>query len=676
MERAKAGARAWQMAHAHETSLAWRHYMALRGAAAYSAVGLGDLFENLSPYDGPNLNGRRRGRRNGVYGGWGTQIKERHAQASMLTLAEKLTGLDEPKLQLVGTDLEWEKRRQGIWADRFSEGCMHQMQGSFRDTWDVARHGFLLAGSSTGTVAARTEPDYVSKRVRTQLRSTLQTFIDPGDMANGQPLSFFDITWENPEYMCEDPRFTAAQRDQIWKASVIPPQHVAGNYDGAVFGTRMVKWLSAWRMPFGTFKGREAVFVDGGDPIIWEDWDRPRPPLAFFGMNRCLGESFWSQNLIEIMLDPLADAEDIDDIIKNTMAKTSQTNIIADGTTKLPKEAMNAKDVQVFRFDSKKGEKAPQVDKPGILHPDYFNHRDRKIAIARQLSGIPDMHITSESPGGTDSGRAKRLEASLLPERFAKILRGWRNWVACSIGGDQIRAARMIGKVEPNWQVTWPGADFDAKVPVKVLDLDDSLYEIREYAVSEQKNTPQERAQYAQELFANKQIDGSQLDMILNGIYDVPKETKESSTQQKLLAMIVDDILHCDQKFVANENQYMAERYTPPDPWIDPPSALSQVIPQYRQAMIDGVPQNRRNLLRRLVTDILQIKSNNDKAEAMANAKVTVQATPQQAFPSGGPEQALPPGPGPGATAQPMQGAPGAPGAPAPLNVGGQPGLA
>jgi hypothetical protein len=680
----KASQRVWQYVDKYESGLSWRHYMALRGAAAYSSVGLADMFENLSPYDGPAGNTwQRKGRKAFLYGGWGTKVNEAHARAAVETIVEKLTGLGEPKTQMVGTDLEWELRRQGIWADRFIEGNMHLPQQPFLDTWDLARQGLLISFCSTGTVAARVEPDYVTKRVRTQLRSTLNTFIDPGDVANGNPLSYFDITWENPEYMIEDIRYQGAKnawkRDAIWKACEVPPQHNAGNYDGATFGTRMVKVVSAWRMPFGKFEGREAVFVKGSPAILWEDWEYPEPPLAFFRCNRCIGETFWGENFIEIMLNPLQDAEDIDDIAKRTMALTSQTNIALDGTTTTPAAMVNAKDVNFWRYDSKKNEKPPQIEKPGLLHGDYFNWRDRKIAIARELSGVPDMHLTSQSPGGTDSGRAKRLEASLLPERFARKLRNWNHWIAVEIATRQIRAARDIGEVEPNWQVTWPGADFDAKVSVKVLNIDETQFQLRPYAVSEQKNTPQERAAYAQELFDKKQISASQLSLILDGIYDTPKETKDTNeSQRKLLARSMDDILHSDAKIVADENAYIGDRYTPPDPWTDPPSAIAQILPVYRQAMVDGVPQNRRNLLKRLIEDILAIQQQNAKDATMANASVSMKTTPGEAFPSAGqPGMVAPagaPGPAPAPTDLGLGGAMG--GAPAPINAGGPMGIA
>jgi hypothetical protein len=671
MEPTKAAGEVARYVDKHERTLGWRHRMAQRGALAYSGAALGNLFDGLQPFDMPRISERKR-TSDSPFGGWRNLQSEQHARAVCMTLTQKLTA-EEPKTQLVGTDLEWEKRRQGVWADRFIEGNFHLQQGTFRDTWNLARHGFLLAACATGTVCARTEPDYVSKRVRTQLRSTLNTFVDPGDWANGQPLSFFDITWENPDYLVEDERFRGS-RDDIWRASKIPPQHEQSDELG--LDTKMVKMVSCWRMPFGKQKGRQAVFI-GGKKVMWEDWSHPEPPLAFYRMNRVLDpSSFWAENFIEIMVAPLQDAEDIDDLVKNTMSRTSQTILSLDGTTSAPQSMLNARDVVAFRYDSKKGEKPPNVEKPGLLHSDYFAWRDQKISKAYALAGVSEMHAASHIDGANRSGRSIRLEAALLPERFAENLRDWRNWIAIDIAKNTIRAARQIGEVEPNWQVTWPGADFDAKVSVKVLDIDETIYELRPYAVSERKNTPADRAETAQEMFDRGQITQEQLSVILGGVYDTPKEDKVASAQRRYVAKVADEMLHGDEKVIRDTDRYMVEKYLPPPPWIDPPSALAQVLPQYLEAYISGVPQNRRSLLKRFVDDIWALYLKQQDEDAMRkSASTSVQATPGQAFPNAGGDLGTPTagiGAPVSAAAAPAGGAAPMP----PTNVGGMPGVA
>jgi len=665
MEPDKAAQEMQQRVEKFERGTTWRHAMAARGAAAYGNRGT-ELFGPLGPGDGVRRSKRSRS------GGWGSKHRWNVARAVCETFAEKLTGLDEPKTQMVATDAEWEIRRQGVWADRFIEGNMHEPAGNFIDGWDLARHGFLLAAVSTGTVAARIEEDYVAKRVRTQLRSTLNTFIDPADVANGQPLTFVDVTWENPEYLVEDERFKK-HADWIMKCADVPPHHRGQDESGPFFGTPMVKLVSAWRLPFGKFEGRDARFV-GGKSVHWDDWKFPTPPLAFFGMNRCIGDSFWAENFIEIMMSALEQADDVAATAENTMRRSSQTLNIYDSRATSPSEWLNAKDVVSLGYDGEKGS-APKIEKPGLLHSDYFAWMDRNIDMAKFLAGVPDMHILGQSPGGTDSGRAKRLEASLLPERHAKKQRNWRHWVAVDCAKLFLRAARRIGEREPDWQVTWPGQDFDAKVDVGVLDIDATQYVLRPYAVSEQKNTPADRAQAAQEMLDREEITNEQYSIIVNGAYDVPRESRGFSVQRRYVAMVLDEILYSDEDVIADENRYMAERYMPPTPWMDPAAARQQANEIYTQAMIDRVPQNRRNLMRRFLEDcdalIMKKTQETGATNAAQNATMSVEGDMSSLLGAG-----LAPAAGTADAAAAIPPGPGAAPPGAPVNVGGLPAVA
>jgi hypothetical protein len=667
----------WAMVKAHESHTGWRQHMAMRGAQAYTGAGLGDLFEGMR-FENPMSESSHRRRQKKLFG---SKDSEQHARAICVTVKEKLFGMDEPKTQLVATDAEYEVKRQGVWADRFIEGTYHLEQGVYRDFWDLARHAALLSFCSTGTAAIRTEPDFVAKRVRNQLRSTLCTFIDPADYGSGRPLSYFDVTWESPEYLCEDERFKGKE-DLIWKAADVPRHLNQGAYDGgATFGTPMVKLVTCWRLPFGSFKGRKAVFVGcnsgSEDWLLWDDWKFPEPELMFFRCERAIHDPFWGENMIDIALDPLRDAEEIDTKAKLTMDRTSQTYMSLDGNASGPASLLNAKDVVALRYSSAKGEKPPEIVKPGILNGDYFDWQARKIALAHELTGVSLMHQAGEVQGaaGHRSGRSIRLEASMLPERFADKLRSWRNWVAVDCAKNHIRAAQQIGERDPDWQVTWPGADFDAKVPVKALEIDMNDYSMRPYAVSEQKGTPAERADFAQELYDRGEINDAQLTTILEGLYDTKKETKASTAERAYVSRVIDEILHGEDEIVGDERIYMRDHYIPPDPWNDPDSMLAIAAPRYTQAKIDRVPQNRRSLLRRFLEDIWALKQQKIREESIANASVNVAAQSAVDPLAGGGMPALPPG-GP-APLPPELGAPPAlPGAPGPaLNAPGAPGL-
>lgn len=626
MEPADAAKYMVQRVDAHERHDSWRRAMAARGTAAFTGAGMEGLWDGLPVGDVVRATRKR-------WGGYGSKARWNFAKAIAETYCEKLTGSEQPKTQMVTTDASWEDHRSAVWYDRFIEGSFHEEQGMFQDVWDLCRHGFKLQGVATGTVAARIEPDYVGKRVRTELRSTMNTFIDPADVVRGVPLTYVDVTWENPEYMLADKdRYGSDRvRDIIWKSAEVPQHLSLQGCTDARWETPMVKVVTAWRMPFGDFEGRRAQFI-GHEWVDWDDWKFETPPLAFFRADRTLS-GFWGMNFIEQMLGALEIVDKVNGKVEQAMEKLSDTWILSDIRSKTTGKVLQAKNVAVIEWDSQQNGQKPEIVHNDMIAEQYLRWQQTNLEMAHRLTGIDEMHVDSASQHGAESGKSKRLEAALLPERHAKSLRGYRQWVAVDCAKRYAAAAREIGKRVPNWQVTWPGHDFAARVGVSALNLDEKKFTMRPYAVSEIKNTPVDRAAAAEEMFERGEITSEQRQIIINGAYDVPKQSQETSVQRRFVSKVLDHILHCDKKLVANEAQYMSEHYMAPYPWIGAEEATVQAVDIYAQAMIDGVPQNRRRLLRRFIEDLAKMIANKVPPASEGMNANTATAGPVQPWP-------------------------------------------
>lgn len=591
----------------------WRHEMAARGAGIYSSIYGGNLFDSL-PFDT-----YRKSRKGGRWG----KHRLNHGRAIVQTMTAKIAGLDEPKSQQVTTDASWEEKRQAVWADRFVEGNYHEQQGSFQNIWDLGRHGFNLAGAATGTVGMRVEPDFIFKRVSHQLRSTLNTWIDPHDRANGRPLTTVDVTWENPEILAEDPRWKKHKDWILESAEDVPPHlQTEGEID---FGTKLVRVVTAWRCPFGSFKGREARIVKG-KPIQWDDYEHDQPRIAFFRMARCLGDDFWSENLLESVMWALDTANDVTEMTERAMRLLSGMLVAYDKRSIDKKDLLNAKDVTMLGYDGTKGGPPASLAMP-IVDGSRQAFKDELIRAVHEILGVDQMHTAGQRPEGMTSGRGVRMVAALFSERHSPIQRNWRHWIAVDTAHLNVFAAREIGQHEPDWQVTWPGQDFDAKVSVSALDaVADKKYTRRPYAVSEQKNTPGDRAELANELVQGGTISPEQAAMIVSSTFDTPKETKGQSTQRRFFAKLIDQALHAEEDDLRDPN-YWAAKYQSPPPWIKPEPGMVQVFDAYLQAMIDDVPQFRRNVLKRTLEELDWMIASASRQETLAqNTNVSVEA--------------------------------------------------
>lgn len=613
----------------NQAKCSWRHEMAARGAQIYTSIYGGNLFDSL-PFDTyRRAGGKRR---------WGKH-RLNHGRAIVQTMTAKIAGLDEPKSQQVTTDATWEEKRIAVWQDRFIEGNYHEQQGTFQNLWDLGRHGFTLAGASTGTVGIRVEPDFVFKRVNHQLRSTLNTWIDPHDRAGGRPLTTVDVTWENPEVLAEDPRWKK-HVDHIWRSAEEPPPHMRLE-DEVDFGTKLVKVITAWRLPFGAFKGREARIV-GGKAIQWDDYEADQPRIAFFRMARCLGDEFWSENLLESVMWALDTANNITEQTERALRLLSGMMVAYDKRAVAQKDIVNAKDVTMLPYDGEKGA-APQAVSIPLVDGSRSQFKDELVRAAHEILGVDQMHTAGQRPEGMTSGRGVRMVAALFSERHSPIQRNWRHWIAVDTANLNVAAAREIGQHDPEWQVTWPGQDFDAKVPVSVLERNsENKYARRPYAVSEQKNTPGDRAELANELVQAGTISPEQGAIIVSTTFDTPSETKGQSTQRRFFAKLIDLALHAEEEDL-RDPAFWAMKYQSPPPWIDPALGMKQVFDAYLEAMIDDVPQFRRNILKRTLEELDWMIASAERQKAMtSNVRTNVNVDATMGDMTGGAPPALP----------------------------------
>lgn len=633
----------------------WRHQMAARGAMVYSAsLGTqahGGLFQSL-PFDAYQ--------RNSANKKWGKH-RWNHGRSAMQTIVAKIAGLDQPKSQNVTTEASWEEKAQAVWADRFVEGNFHERQGQWQDIWDLARHGMLLSCASTGNVGIRVEPDFVFKRVSHMLRSTLNTYVDRFDCGpDGSPLSTFDVTWENPEVLAEDPRWKdgplgAGARDHILKSADVCPRHLRPE-DEPDFDTQLVKVITSWRLPFGKFRGREARFV-GGRCIQWDDYEHDQPRIALFRASPRLGDPFWSENLLESVLWCIDTANDVVTSAERAMRLLSGVLVAYDTDSTPSKGVQNAKDVSLLKYSSNKGE-APRILTTPIVDPSRMNFAKDNIEQAMEILGINQMHTRGQQPAGLHSGRAVRMVAALFSERHSILQRRWRHWLGVDTAKLNVAAALEIGEHEPDWQVTWPGQDFDAKVSVEALrSIREKKYEMRPYVVSEQKNTPADRAEMANEMLANGQISNEAHAQLIQRTLDTPAATKGQSSQRRFFAKLIDEALHAKESEVTDPD-YWATKYTSPPPWIRGPQAaeaMDQVFRAYMDAVTDEVPQYRRDVLKRTLEELdwrLQEDARKEALMGNVQTRVSVDAGPEML---GGPTAEVP---SDGA----IEGAPGAPG--------------
>lgn len=546
----------------------------------------------------------------------------------METYVARIGAVDAPKPALMVTDGDWELKRRVTLNARLLEAEYDQRQGPWPNLHALAHHGLRLS-CVTGTVAAKIYPWPEEDRVVVELHDTLDMFLDDTELTYGQPRTFGEVTWWPPY------RLTANYPEHSTK--ILEAVEARTDRGGLVFNGRtsraeLVPVWEAWAVKCGDVKGRHLLTLRDGTILLDEDWDETEPPFAFLTPNPSLS-GFWGIPMMNVVYEEILKVNEI--LQRCDEAHThspKQIHYVVESDLVDVNEILDVDTITVVKL------KNPNA-KPVIENPAPFNRIDLELlhehenGIARIL-GISEAASAARREPGLPSAAAQREAASRFDDRFATVHRAYVQWVAVDIGRHLLKAQRKLYEQNTAFTRRWTGEFFSKDIEAKdLLDLDLESLHVQVKPVSERKNTPEERVQYAEELLEKGAIPFEAYLACLEN-YDVPGETRVIKTQRRWVAWQIDRWLMADDD-ERNEPGF----YQGPRPWMRGVDAMTQVIDALMEAELSEAPQDRLQYFLDFIAEL--------------SAQLAQQVNPPQApqAPLGAP--------------QPMQGAAG-------MNVGAQ----
>jgi hypothetical protein len=233
--------------------------------------------------------------------------------------------------------------------------------------------------------------------------------------------------------------------------------------------------------------------------------------------------------------------------------------------------------------------KSPQYQ-PTVENPAPFNRIDLELlaeherGIARTL-GIDEMHSGAKAEPGLPSAVAQREAASRFDDRASAGHRAYIQWVAVDMARHLLKAQRALYEANHAFKRKWTGEMFSKEIEAKdIIDLDFEALQVRIKPISEKKNTPEERVQYAQELAEQGAIPFEAYMAVLEH-YDTPGETRVIKTQRRWVAWQI------DQWLMTRDDDPV--QYQSPRPWMRKSDALVQVVDALMEAELNDVPADR-----------------------------------------------------------------------------------
>ncbi len=382
----------------------------------------------------------------------------------------------------------------------------------------------------------------------------------------------------------------------------------------------------AWHLGEGKGKkGRHVICIDGAT-LLDEPWDGPFP-FAVMRWSEPL-EGFFGVGLSEELMGVQAEINKLLQQIQRGHHLIAGHWLVEHGS-KVVTSAINNDLASIVKYTGTK----PDYHAPQIVSPEIYNHLWQLYAKAFEIAGISQLNATGQKPAGLDSGAAQRAYQDIQTERFLEVGQAYEEFVV-EAARQVVRCAKRVGG---KYRVRAVDKNSLRFIDWSEIDLDEDLYVIRVYPTSMLPSTPAGRLAWAEDMIKSGVIPPEDvLDVI--DFPDTEAYAKRRNAPRRLIERNITHMLRTG-KFIS------------PEPMDNHQLAMRIVNEAYHEARLDGVPEDKLELLRRYMADTADFMKAPPPMEPPLPTTLPMGAPPPELMPPGVPPPMgappMPPGPPP-----------------------------
>ena len=357
----------------------------------------------------------------------------------------------------------------------------------------------------------------------------------------------------------------------------------------------MVETLESWHLPSGpnAKDGKHALTIPGADLVLEDYTDDFFPFLVQRWLPRILG--WYGMGLAEELMGIQLEINKLLRNIQISQNLMAVPQIWLEYQSRTIKKKINNEIGGIKYYLGK----PPIFTVPQAMSGEVYQHLERLYQRAYEISGISMLSATSQKPAGLNAAVALREYKDTETERFAIQQEMYENFY--------VEAAEMIRKRcrRLKEQGKDPVVQFRDGSSMKTLrfsdvDVPDSKLVVAARPANLLPKEPAGRIQYVQELIqAGIYSKDEALDLL-----EFPDTSKINNI--KLGSRHV--VIHTIEKIV-EDNKYIA-----PEPYLNLDFAIDYAQSYYSRGKIDGMPEDRMELLRIFIQDCQRLISKRDMA--------------------------------------------------------------
>ena len=512
--------------------------------------------------------------------GFGSAVRRPLATSTRLSLnvcrnmvgavTSKIAAKNKPKPTFLTEGGNWELREKAQKLEKFVSGVFYE-SGVYAQLTKCFRDACIYG---TGVLKIY-EGD---KRVEVERVIPWEIVVDDGESVYGTPRNIYQRKYVD-RLVLKSKWAVGDRADEIAAALAV---RQAVDPDDAEYAYQttadQVLVTEAWHLgESDSEKGRHVICIDGCT-LLDEEWDGPFP-FAFMRWSEPV-VGFFGVGLIDELMGIQREINKLLQQIQRGHHLIAGHWLVENGS-KVVTSQINNDLASIVKYSGTR----PDYQAPAIIAPEVYSHLWQLYAKAFEISGISQLNATGMKPAGLDSGEAQRVYQDIQTERFLEVGQGFEEFVV-EAARQTVRCAKRIGGSYRVRAVDKGGIEF---IDWSDIDLKEDLYVIKVYPTSMIPTTPAGKQAWASDMIKSGVIPPEDVLEIV----DFPDTEAYAKRRLAARRVIERNIAHMITK----------GEFITPEPADNHQLALRLVNEAYHEARLDGVPEERLELMRRYMAD-------------------------------------------------------------------------
>lgn len=498
-------------------------------------------------------------------------------QSCIDTLVSKITQ-SRPKPTFLTDGGDYKEQRLAEDMNRFIQGEFFRTK-AYQMGPDVLRHAGII-GDGFLKVCEKDNKVHLEHVIATEI------FVDRNDAYYGHPRNLVQVKLCDREQV---QTWFPKKKEEIGKAT---KAYVSTESESQETVVDQIILVEGWHLESaeGMNDGRHVIACSDG-VLLDEPWTKKTFPFVKMPYAPAV-VGWYDQGLAEMLSGTQIEINKLLATMSQAIHLIGVPRIFIDEMSKVTETSFNNNVGTIIKYRGT----PPVYSVAQAVPQEMYDHLQRLIDYAYQVSGISALSASAQKPAGLNSGEAIRSYNDIQTDRFAELAKRYED-MYIELAYQMIDLAKDIAKRDGSYSTIYPSKDGVKEISLPEAVMLKDTFVIQCFAESSLPKDPAGRQAKLSEMLASQEITKEEFRR-LSDFPDLKQADMLANALENRILQALDDIVH--------EGKYLV-----PDPFMLDPTDLAttltvQTINLYAQKKLE---EDRMQMLRDFFTQVQVLKA-------------------------------------------------------------------